>query len=218
MDLDDIGRKLASLIAPHSHILDVGCGTGSVTDLLRHETQGTIIGIEPDVERAQRAAARGLDVHQGILSADFLRQHGPFDYIVFADVLEHLPNPAEIVVLAKGGLREGGSLIASLPNVAHWFVRTDLLWGRFNYQDCGIMDATHLRWFTQRTAQEFFERLGFQITAFEYTLNLDLPDYKRRAPWRWMQPRLRRRLVRRLAKAWPGLFSSQHILRATLLT
>jgi len=215
-DPDDVGLKLAGLIAPHSRILDVGCGTGSITELLRHETLGSIIGIEPDAERAQRAAARGLDVYQGLLSTDFLRQHGPFDYIVFADVLEHLPIPAEIVMLAKGGLREGGSLVVSLPNVAHWFVRTDLLCGRFNYQDCGIMDATHLRWFTRRTAQEFFERLGFQITAFEYTLNLDLPDYGRRRPWRWMQPRWRRRLVGRLAKAWPGLFGCQHVLRATL--
>ena len=155
--------KLASLIAPKSRILDVGCGTGVITEIIRHQTSASIIGIEPDVERVQRAKTRGLEVHPGILSPEFIKDHGPFDYIVFADVLEHLPNPAEIVVMARTGLKPGGSIVASVPNVAHWFVRIDLLAGRFNYQDCGIMDATHLRWFTRRTIREFFERLGFKL-------------------------------------------------------
>lgn len=216
LDPDDAGMKLASLIAPKSRILDVGCGTGVVTEIIRQQKCASIIGIDPDAERVQRATARGLDVHLGILSSEFTQQHGPFDYIVFADVLEHLPNPAEIIAMAKGGLKPGGSVVASVPNVAHWFVRTDLLAGRFDYQDCGIMDATHLRWFTRRSIREFFERLGFQITALDCTVNIDLPDYKRRAPWRWMSPSFRRRLVGKLAAWWPGLFGCQYIVRATL--
>ena len=194
----------------------MGCGTGVITDTIRRQKSASIIGIEPDAERVQRAVARGLDVHLGVLSPDFIRQHGPFDYIVFADVLEHLPNPAEIVAMAKGGLKPGGSVVASIPNVAHWFVRTDLLRGRFDYQDCGIMDATHLRWFTRRTVREFFERLGFQITALDCTVNINLPDYQRRNPWRRMPHAFRRKLVGKLAAWSPGLFGCQHIVRATL--
>jgi methionine biosynthesis protein MetW len=216
LDPDDAGMKLAGLVTPKSRILDVGCGTGVVTELICQQKSASIIGIEPDAERVQRATARGLDVHLGVLSPDFIRQYGPFDYVVFADVLEHLPNPAEIVVMARDGLKPGGSVVASVPNVAHWFVRTDLLAGRFNYQDCGIMDATHLRWFTRRTIREFFERLGFQLTALDCTVNIGLPDYKRRAPWRWMPPSVRRRLVGKLAALRPGLFGCQHIVRATL--
>lgn len=216
LDPDDAGMKLASFIEPQSRVLDVGCGTGVVTEIIRQQKSASIIGIEPDVERVRCATARGLDVHLGILSPEFIQEHGPFDYIVFADVLEHLPNPAEIVTLAKTGLRPGGSVVASIPNVAHWFVRTDLLAGRFDYQDCGIMDATHLRWFTRRTIGEFFERLGFQITALDCTVNIDLPDYKRRAPWRWMSPSFRRRLVGKLATWEPSLFGCQFIVRATL--
>ena len=162
LDPDDAGMKLAHLIAPNSRVLDVGCGTGVITDTIRRQKSASIIGIEPDAGRVQRAVARGLDVHLGVLSPDFIRQHGPFDYIVFADVLEHLPNPAEIVTMASGGLKPGGSVVASIPNVAHWFVRTDLLRGRFDYQDCGIMDATHLRWFTRRTVREFFSGWVFK--------------------------------------------------------
>lgn len=216
LDPDDAGMKLAHLIAPNSRVLDVGCGTGVITDTIRRQKSASIIGIEPDAERVQRAIARGLDVHLGILSPDFIRQHGPFDYIVFADVLEHLPNPAEIVAMARGGLKPGGSVVASIPNVAHWFVRIDLLRGRFDYQDCGIMDATHLRWFTRRTVREFFERLGFQITALNCTVNINLPDYQRRNPWRRMPHAFRRKLVGKLAAWSPGLFGCQHIVRATL--
>jgi methionine biosynthesis protein MetW len=216
LDPDDAGMKLAHLIAPNSRVLDVGCGTGVITETIRREKSASIIGIEPDAERVQRAVARGLDVHLGVLSPDFIRQHGPFDYIVFADVLEHLPNPAEIVAMARGGLKPGGSVVASIPNVAHWFVRTDLLRGRFDYQDCGIMDATHLRWFTRRTVREFFERLGFQITALDCTVNINLPDYQRRNPWRRMPHAFRRKLIGKLAAWSPALFGCQHIVRATL--
>ena len=216
LDPDDAGMKLAKLIAPNSRVLDVGCGTGVITDTIRRQKSASIIGIEPDAERVRRAVARGLDVHLGVLSPDFIRQHGPFDYIVFADVLEHLRNPAEIVAMARDGLKPGGSVVASIPNVAHWFVRTDLLRGRFDYQDCGIMDATHLRWFTRRTVRQFFERQSFQITALDCTVNINLPDYQRRYPWRKMSPEFRRKLVGKLAAWSPALFGCQHIVRATL--
>jgi methionine biosynthesis protein MetW len=216
LDPDDAGMKLASLITPKSRILDVGCGTGVVTEIIRGQRSASIIGIEPDAERVRRARARGLDVYLGVLTPEFIQRHGPFDYIVFADVLEHLSNPAEIVTMAKAGLIPGGSVVASIPNVAHWFVRTDLLLGRFDYQDCGIMDATHLRWFTRRTVREFFERLGFQVTASDCTVNVALADYSRRAPWRWLSSSVRRTLVGKLAAWQPGLFGCQHIIRATL--
>jgi methionine biosynthesis protein MetW len=217
VDPDDVGMKLASLITPNARVLDVGCGTGSIAETIRDQRAATIVGVEPDGERVHRAIARGLSVHHGILTPEVVSQYGPFDFIVFADVLEHLPNPAEIVLIAKQGLKPGGSVVVSVPNVAHWFVRFDLLFGRFNYQDVGIMDATHLRWFTRETIREFFERLGFKITAMDHTVNIGLPDYSRRAPWRWLRPPFRRSLVGALVRVRPGLFGCQHIVRATLM-
>jgi len=216
LDPDDVGLKLAELIAPRSRVLDVGCGTGVITEIIQRHRSASVVGIEPDVARVRRAHARGLEVHLGFLTEEFIRQHGPFDCIVFADVLEHLPNPAAVVLLARQALKPGGSIVASVPNIAHWFVRGRLLWGRFDYEESGIMDATHLRWFTRRTIREFFERLGFEVTAMSHTVNISLPDYSRRAPWRWLRPGLRRRLVGRLAALRPGLFGCQHIVRATL--
>ena len=216
LDPGDVSLQLVELIAPRSRVLDVGCGTGVITDVIRSLRSASVIGIEPDPTRVQRARARGLEVHEGVLTAEFLRQHERFDVIVFADVLEHLPNPAAVVLLAKEGLKPGGSVVISVPNVAHWFVRSALFWGSFDYEESGLMDATHLRWFTRQTIRELLERLGFEVTALRCTVNIGLPSYSQRAPWRWMRPGLRRRLVGRLAALWPGLFGCQHIVRATL--
>jgi methionine biosynthesis protein MetW len=216
LDPDDVAMILSSLIKPESKVLDVGCGTGVVTEIIRNQTSAVITGIEPDEDRVRLAAERGLNVYPGYLTSDFIKEHGPYDFIVFADVLEHISNPAEIVIMAKEGLKPGGSILASVPNVAHWFVRMDLLFGYFDYQDCGIMDATHLRWFTRKTIREFFELLGFEITALKYSVNIALPDYYKRIPWRWMPLSFRRRFAGILATLWPGLFGCQFVVRANL--
>lgn len=212
-DPDDVGMKIASLISKNSRVLDVGCGTGSTTELIMRETQARVVGIEPDAARKTVACGRGLEVFDGTLSDDFLREHGLFDTIVFADVLEHLPNPGELVLLAERGLAPGGSIVASVPNIAHWSVRLNLLRGRFDYRDCGIMDATHLRWFTHDALHRFFDRLGFQVTHHLYTVNTGMIEHSR--PWAWLPQRVRMRLVRQLVNWFPTLFGCQHVVRAT---
>ena len=206
--------KLASLIRPKSRILDVGCGTGSITELIERETGASIVGIEPDPARVAVARQRGLNVVEGILSPEFLEQFGPFETIVFADVLEHLPNPAEQILLAKAGLAADGSIVASVPNIAHWFTRVNLLRGRFVYRDCGIMDATHLRWFTQDTLHKFFENLGFRVTDHLYTVNTGMIDYDQSKPWKWFPIGIRYKLIRRLTKRFPTMFGVQHVVKA----
>jgi 2-polyprenyl-3-methyl-5-hydroxy-6-metoxy-1,4-benzoquinol methylase len=210
MEPDDVAMKLASLVSP-GRVLDVGCGTGSVTEIIRRTTRADVIGIEPDPARHAMAIARGLKVYCGFLTEDFLVQHGPFQTIVFADVLEHLPNPGEILLIAKNGLAPGGSIVASVPNVAHFFVRMNLLCGRFDYRDCGIMDATHLRWFTSRTLRTFFSNLGFFITDHLYTINTTMPEYSRQ-PFRSIAHR--RGVMRVLVQLFPDLWGCQHVVRA----
>jgi 2-polyprenyl-3-methyl-5-hydroxy-6-metoxy-1,4-benzoquinol methylase len=214
-DPGDVAAKLAALIPRAAKVLDVGCGTGSISEIIQTLSGATLIGIEPDTQRAMAAQARGLKVFEGYLTKDFLHEHGPFDIILFADVLEHLPDPSELVTLAGKGLAPGGAIVASVPNVAHYFMRLDLLFGRFDYQDCGIRDATHLRWFTRKTICEFFKRLGFRITVLDCTVSVGLADYQFRRPWRWLRETRRRQVVAFLAKKWPALFGCQHIIKAT---
>ncbi|MCK9412228.1 MAG: class I SAM-dependent methyltransferase [Prolixibacteraceae bacterium] len=215
-DVDDVAMKITKLIKPNSKVLDVGCGTGVIAEILKEYTNADVIGIEPDEERVKKALEKNIVVYNDLLTESFFKEHGQFDYIIFADVLEHLENPSEILKIAKKGLKENGSIIASVPNVAHWFVRIDLLFGNFNYQDCGIMDATHLRWFTRKTIQSFFQTIGFKIEKIDYTININLPDYKVRIPWRWLPLHVSKRIVRLLAKISSGLFGCQFVIKVTL--
>ncbi len=213
-EMDDTAMRLASRIFPGARVLDVGCGTGAITEILRDVTGATITGIEPDPCRAQRARSKGLEVLNEYLSLEMLSTRGPYDFVVFADVLEHLPNPAKIVTLATSALKPGGSFLVSVPNAAHIFSRLDLLRGIIRYEDCGIMDATHLRWFTKKSLRDFFERLNLQITFESYTVMPSLPDYSRRNPFRSLTLVNRTRLLRALTAWKPNLFAVQLIIQA----
>ena len=87
-----------------------------------------------------------------------------YDVVLFLDVLEHLAHPEEVLIAARGWLRPRGIVLCSIPNVAHWRVRLSLLRGRFDYEDVGLLDRTHLRWYTRRTARELVAGAGYQIT------------------------------------------------------
>jgi SAM-dependent methyltransferase len=88
---------------------------------------------------------------------------GPFDVVLAGDVLEHLVDPRRVLADARSLLAPGGYVVASVPNVAHVDVRMALLCGRFAYRETGLLDATHLRFFTHDTLLELFERAGLAV-------------------------------------------------------
>ncbi len=210
----EVARMLAELVPMGSRVLDVGCGTGSVSRIIADTRGAQIIGIEPDSCRAAAARARGLEVHEQLFTAAILQELKPFDVIVFADVLEHVADPSSFLQLAHRALLPGGRVIASVPNVAHWSVRVDLLRGRFDYQPFGIRDATHLRWFTAESVKELFESNSLRVVSLRHTAGVTLPEYEARRPWRWLPRRGRNSLIRALARRFPLLFGCQHIVHA----
>ena len=110
---------------------------------------------------------------------------GEFDVVLYMDVLGSIwPIRAELRA-AREVLAPGGAVIASIPNVAHWSVRMDLLRGRFDYARYGIMDATHLRWFTARTVHALFASAGLSVVEHRYSAGIHFDCYRRR-PWRWL--------------------------------
>jgi methionine biosynthesis protein MetW len=211
-DPHEVAGVLQALMPEGMRVLDVGCGTGSVAVVANNNKRNRVLGIEPDAARAKVAASRGIDATCGYLDREFIATKGPFDVIVFSDVLEHLASPDEMLNLASTALKPDGIMLVSVPNVAHWSVRLNLLLGRFDYAEYGLCDSTHLRWFTSRTIQALFESQGFEILAMRYTAGTSLPVYHSRY-FRVLPMRLRRSSIRACAKLLPRLFACQFVLK-----
>jgi len=211
---NEVVGVLSDLVPEGARVLDVGCGTGSVSLHLIANRRARIVGVEPDEQRAARARERGLDVRCDILTPRLIEEMGRFDVVMFADVLEHLADPVSLLELAKTALAPGGRIVASVPNVAHWSVRSDLIRGRFTYREWGIMDATHLRWFTDATLRGLFETAGMPIELRRVTAGVDLPCYTEHLPWRRMSRTARANLLARAIRWWPLLFGCQLVVRS----
>jgi methionine biosynthesis protein MetW len=217
LDPDEVTGIIAEMIPSGARVLDVGCGTGLLARILVDKCHAEVVGIEPDPVRAARAMARGLEVHVGHLTQEFIREIDPFEIVLFADVLEHLPNPQVMLLLSHGALKRCGAAIVSVPNVAHWSVRLCLLRGRFQHQEWGIMDATHLRWFTAESIKSLLASSGFKLIEYRATAGQGLPDNTEHAPLSWLPANYRTRFLRVASRRWPTLFGAQHVLKAEVL-
>ncbi len=206
---------LLSMIPLNSRVLDVGCGTGSITQQIRDDRHCEVVGLEPHQERAKTATERGLEVLASELSETLLVKLGRFDVIVFADVLEHLSDPKSVLDIAKKFLNPDGHILASVPNVAHWTVRINLLRGRFDYKPTGIMDATHLRWFTLSNFRQLFVKSGYQVVQTKGSAGLWMSVYHRR-PFSVLPFYARKKFAIYATEHWPELFSCQHVVNVKL--
>jgi methionine biosynthesis protein MetW len=209
----EVAGMLRSMMPSNSRVLDVGCGTGSVTLIANRDKRNSVTGVEPDVARVEAARSRGIDVHNTFFDDAFLEQQGTFDVVMLADVLEHIAAPADVLRTIRGALKPGGWLLISVPNVAHWSVRLNLLAGRFDYESVGIMDSTHLRWFTLKTFVGLLKENGFEPVEIRQTAGTTLPPYER-GFFRLIPRRLKARAIRTLTKVFPLLFGVQHVAKA----
>jgi SAM-dependent methyltransferase len=154
-------------------VLDVGCGFATTS--ARIEKLGNqVTGIDSSPEIETVAGRRLTRVVSGdVLDVDLGDEQ--FDVIIFADVLEHLAWPVETLKRYLRWLRPGGSVIISLPNVGLWSVRFAHLFGRWEYEDTGVLDRTHLRFFTRRSARWLIEEAGLQVVKKTYNPGLVRP-------------------------------------------
>lgn len=144
-------------------ILEVGCSSGYLgASLVAHGHRVT--GVEPDPTSAQAARERLPEVFTGGFD-DFLDANPDrtFDVMVFGDVLEHLVDPAAALRRARKRLRSGGSIVVSVPNATHGSMRAMLLEGRWDYSDKGILDHTHLRFFSRPGLARMLADAGFAL-------------------------------------------------------
>ncbi|MFI5455270.1 MAG: glycosyltransferase [Isosphaerales bacterium] len=145
-------------------ILDIGCGAGRLGEALKARQQAEVVGIELDESAAAVARQRLDQVFRGdVERLDLTLAPGRFDAIVCGDVIEHLREPDRLMRQARQWLSPEGCLIASIPNVRHHTVVRSLLEGNWTYESAGLLDRTHLRFFTRREIEKLFFRAGFAI-------------------------------------------------------
>jgi len=157
-------------------ILEVGCGAGMTGQALKERPGVFVAGIEI-VAAAARQARQVLDdvVEGDIESMDLPYEKNSFDCIIAADVLEHLLDPLAVLKKLTPCLKPQGTLVASIPNVQFFGVIQHLTEGNWTYQKEGILDETHLRFFTYREIEKLFAAAGMEITQVDETLD---PQYK----------------------------------------
>jgi 2-polyprenyl-3-methyl-5-hydroxy-6-metoxy-1,4-benzoquinol methylase len=170
--------KLIESLNPNI-ILDLGCGTGTLT--ASFVAKGKIVfGIEIDERDAQIAQINGLIVSVQSLDSKTTLPSNKIELVIAADILEHLQNPEEFLIYLRKQLPKNVKLIVSIPNVANIYVRLSLLFGKFNYTDRGILDKTHLRFFTRKTLLDMFASSGYEFKLLNYTpipIEEILPDW-----------------------------------------
>jgi len=154
-------------------VLDVGCGFATTSE--RIQTLGNeVTGIEESAEACDVAAKRIADVVQADLQSADLGD-AQFDVLIFADVLEHLAWPVSVLKRYLRWLAPGGSVIVSLPNVGLWSVRFAHLFGRWEYEETGVLDRTHLRFFTRKSARRLVGEAGLSVMKTTYNPGLLRP-------------------------------------------
>lgn len=176
VDLDDVRYvygKISQRVAPGSRVLDIGCATGNLALALTVERQCSVLGIEVDPEAVLTARGKGLDVCQADIATLPLGSvvgDQRFDAVLLADVLEHLLSPEEVLAQVPGLLANDGEALVSIPNITHVDTILMLAQDRWTYRATGLLDETHVRFFTMETFGQMARRCGLEVVSVDPVL------------------------------------------------
>ncbi len=181
---NDTASKIFKQIKPGSTVLEFGCATGRMTKFLNEYLRCKVYILEIDEEgygEAIKYAENGFCGDVETLKWIDTFKNQKFDYILFADVLEHLRNPEKILKASNEFLKDDGKIILSVPNIAHNSILLNLYENKFNYTSTGLLDNTHIRFFTYYSLIEFCESGNFKIvykdgTVIDSFCNEQKPD------------------------------------------
>ena len=189
----------------NSEVFEGGVSSGYFARTLV-EAGRTVDGHELDPTAADEAREVCRTVYEGDLqqfgSAE-VPETVAYDLLVFGDTLEHISDPASMLQRLSERLRPGGHLVVSVPNIANWSIRLQLLAGRFRYVDRGIMDSTHVRFYTRRTLVEMVESAGFTVEKVQAAVPVPGVTSEGMA-----------RLTHRIGNLLPGLFAYNFVVTA----
>jgi SAM-dependent methyltransferase len=158
---------LALIPRDSTRVVEIGCSSGALGKAFMAINPGCeYIGIDIDPDYAQMAKAscsRTIAANIESMEDEVFDTLFPSSCWVFGDTLEHLYDPWAVLRRIRAKLTAGASVVACIPNAQHWSVQARLNSGSFRYEDAGLMDRTHIRWFTKMTIIELFSSAGFQI-------------------------------------------------------
>lgn len=194
----DLIEWAASAINQRSPVLDVGCGRGYLAEAA---SNCEIHGLEPDKERAQDARKSCERVYEQDIDSflDDHQQKAVFDAVVCIDLLEHLVSPESTLAKMRTILKPQGILVTAIPNVAHISSRIRVAKGEWRYADEGLLDRTHLRFYTYYTAIELVRSSGYEVLSVGTIETF---------------PRLVRPIKSLLRGRWPNLFGRHTLVTA----
>ena len=216
---NNIDRLQLSMVPGNSHLLEIGCATGYMTEYLAMEKQCKVLAVEPNKEQADAARARGVNVITGFIDAPdtqhtldtYTEEHGLFQVIFMSQVIEHISDPATTLCTLRRWLQPDGCLIISTCSIVHWKCRLQILFGKWEYQDYGIFDRTHLRFFTIKSFADLLHESGYRTTDFKYTFE-DICPFKILFDTRILAPSDLLRLIpfvgHRLRRMYTDLFKN----------
>jgi 2-polyprenyl-3-methyl-5-hydroxy-6-metoxy-1,4-benzoquinol methylase len=149
--------------------LEIGCGSGEFSSLVKQQFNAKTWAIEINEEVAQKAAQKldNVVIGDAIESLDKMPD-GLFDCVILFDVLEHLNDPESLLSALKTKLTANGVIVASIPNIRYYRVLMQLVMhGNWDYKNQGVLDRTHLRFYTQKSIVKMFDRLNYEILRME---------------------------------------------------
>jgi len=203
---ENLNFPVIEFVDNNSKVLDVGCNTGRLGGYLIKNKNCAVFGIDIFPEAIERAKT----VLTGAKVMDLEKDAFPFvdetfDVIIFADVLEHLYNPLSVLNALKFRLKPGGYIITSIPNIAFIVIRFKLLFGKWNYKKIGIMDDTHIRFFTYKTMTGLFQKAGLRMDSKKCVSGVFLKEN--------VFDKLLNNIFKCLCKIFPKLFATQFIFK-----
>lgn len=191
------------------NILDVGCGAGDNARMLLQNDR-VIDGVTMSLEEAALALPIMNKVSVHNLEHGLPKElEGPYDVVIASHVLEHIFDPKVVLNDVRDKLTPSGNLIIALPNIMMFRYRWRLLLGKFDYEPGGIMDDTHVRWYTFDSAKKLLHSAGFDVIHASATGHFPFGPLRRIIP-----AALLSRLDTFFCSIWPGLFGSQLIYLA----
>lgn len=168
-DKNNTRAIIANAVKTGGVCLDVGCGAGGLGHVLHKYRKAKVYGVDLDKTALEYAKKTGDYVglynfsivdQQGSEYKRFIDDKHKFEYIIFADVIEHVVSPEDLLISFTKFLKPGGKILVSLPNVAHFDIVKGLVNGNFNYNKVGLLDNTHLRFYTDRSFKQFIQQLN----------------------------------------------------------